>query len=124
MKKTLTTLIGTIALISSAAFAQTTTPSQSGTTGDSSGVTGSSRQDTGSGAMGSGSQSQSQQDSSVAPQGFSSLDKDSSGEISRREAASQQSLSRIFDRADENKDGQLSQSEYQDALAPESSSVN
>jgi hypothetical protein len=124
MKKTLTTLIGTIALISSAAFAQTTTPSQSGTTGDSSGATGSSRQDTGSGAMGSGSQSQSQQDSSVVPQGFSSLDKDSSGEISRREAASQQSLSRIFDRADENKDGQLSQSEYQDALAPESSSVN
>ena len=120
MKKTLTTLIGSLALISSAAFAQTTT-GQSGSTSDpsdSSGVTSSSQD---SGSMGAGSQSS---PSTAAPQGFSSLDKDSSGEISRREAASQQSLSRIFDRADENKDGQLSQSEYQDALSQDSSSVN
>jgi Ca2+-binding EF-hand superfamily protein len=117
MNKKLSTLIGGIALISSAAFAQTTTgqsPSSSSPS-DSSGAT-SSQQDS-SGMDTTGSQS-----SSVVPQGFSSLDKDSSGEISRREAASQQSLSRIFDRADENKDGQLSQNEYQKALAPEDSS--
>lgn len=127
MNKKLTTLIGSIALISGAAFAQTGTTGQSGGASDSSGVTGSSsRSDSGAG-MGSstspGSSSQSQSGSSTSPQGFSSLDKDSSGEISRREAASQQSLSRIFDRADENKDGQLSQSEYQDALSQDSSSV-
>jgi Ca2+-binding EF-hand superfamily protein len=116
MNKKLSTLIGGIALISSAAFAQTTTgqsPSSSPDASDSSGVT-SSQQDDSMGTTGS--------QSGAAPQGFSSLDKDSSGEISRREAASQQSLSRIFDRADENKDGQLSQNEYQKALAPEDSS--
>lgn len=129
MNKKLTTLIGSIALMSGVAFAQTGSTGQSAQPGgaDSSGVTGSSRSDTGSGmgttSPGSSSQDQSQSGSSSSPQGFSSLDKDSSGEISRREAASQQSLSRIFDRADENKDGQLSQSEYQDALSQDSSSV-
>lgn len=140
MNKKLTTLIGGIALISSAAFAQTTTGqsgSQSGAS-DSSGVTSSSRSDVGAGTgmgtsspsqSGSSNPSQSSQSgiqggpNSSSPQGFSSLDKDSSGEISRREAASQQSLSRIFDRADENKDGQLSQSEYQQAVSPEETSV-
>lgn len=115
MNKKLTTLIGGFALISSAAFAQTTTgqaPSSSPDV-DSSGAT-SSQQDDSMGTIDS--------QSGAVPQGFSSLDKDSSGEISRREAASQQSLSRIFDRADENKDGQLSQNEYQKALAPEDSS--
>ncbi len=124
MKKTLTTLIGTIALISSAAFAQTT--GQSGTTGSVPGSSSapSSRQDsTGSGTMDNASQPGQSQPSGAAPQGFSSLDKDSSGEISRREAASQQSLAKIFDRADENKDGQLSQSEYQEAVSQDSSSV-
>lgn len=128
MNKKLTTLIGSIALMSGVAFAQTGSTGQSAQPGgaDSSGVTGSSRSDTSSGmgtSPGSSSQDQSQSGSSSSPQGFSSLDKDSSGEISRREAASQQSLSRIFDRADENKDGQLSQSEYQDALSQDSSSV-
>src|SRR5687768_1200129 len=123
MNKKLSTLIGGIALISSAAFAQTTTgqsPSSSPDV-DSSGTT-SSQQDQDDSMGSTGSQSQSGQSGAV-PQGFSSLDKDSSGEISRREAASQQSLSRIFDRADENKDGQLSQSEYQEALSQDSSSV-
>lgn len=120
MNKKLTTLIGSLALISSAAFAQTTTGSSDPS--DSSGVTGSSRSDTGMGTTSPGS-SQSQSGSSTSPQGFSSLDKDNSGEISRREAAAQQSLSRVFDRADENKDGQLSQSEYQDALQDDSSAV-
>lgn len=113
MNKKLSTLIGGIALVSSAAFAQTTTgQAPSASPSDSSGVTSSQQDD----SMGTTGQSGS------LPQGFSSLDKDSSGEISRREAASQQSLSRIFDRADENKDGQLSQNEYQKALAPEDSS--
>jgi hypothetical protein len=116
MNKKLTTLIGGIALISSAAFAQTTTgQAPSSAPNDSSGVTPSQQDD----SMGT---TDSQSQSGALPQGFSSLDKDSSGEISRREAASQQSLSRIFDRADENKDGQLSQNEYQKALAPEDSS--
>lgn len=133
MKMKLTTLIGSLALVSSMAFAQTgtgsTSPgnSSSSTGSDTSGAAGSSsRQSTGSmdsGSMGSSSQSQSSPGSSTSPQGFTSLDKDSSGEISRREAASQQSLSRVFDRADENKDGQLSQSEYESALSQDSSSV-
>jgi hypothetical protein len=118
MNKKLTTLIGSLALISGAAFAQTTTGQSPS---DSSGVTGSSRQDTGMGSTGSQS-SQSQSDS-TSLQGFSSLDKDNDGQISRREAASQQSLSRVFDRADEDKDGQLSQNEYQDALSEDASSV-
>jgi Ca2+-binding EF-hand superfamily protein len=113
MNKKLTTLIGGIALISSAAFAQTTTGQTPGSSpgADSSGATSSQQDD----SMGATSQS------GAVPQGFSSLDKDGDGVISRREAASQQSLSRIFDRADENKDGQLSMSEYQKALAPEDS---
>ncbi|HEX5057442.1 MAG TPA: hypothetical protein VFX02_13225 [Gammaproteobacteria bacterium] len=132
MKMKLTTLIGSLALISSVAFAQTTTGSSTGnsaTGSDSSSASGSSSShpSMGSGSMGSSStqagQNQSSPGSSTSPQGFTSLDKDSSGEISRREAASQQSLSRVFDRADENKDGQLSQSEYEDALSQDSTSV-
>jgi hypothetical protein len=49
--------------------------------------------------------------------GFSELDADRDGRISRKEAGQSPELMRVFDRADTNGDGFLDSVEYQNALA-------
>ncbi|HEY3488249.1 MAG TPA: EF-hand domain-containing protein [Gammaproteobacteria bacterium] len=106
MHKKLSIFIGSLALLSGAALAQTTTGQSPSTAPEA-------EMD----ASGSVDSSQS------ASGNFSNLDKDSNGEISRKEASSQADLARIFDRADSNRDGSLTQNEYQKALVPSSPST-
>jgi type II secretory pathway pseudopilin PulG len=111
-------LIGVIALTAALtmplAFAQSTTPTEEGAATQAQSQVDETTQDaaTQDAATGSAQQSATQSSGSAGQQGWADLDTDGDGMISKQESAANAGLSQIFDQADGDADGSLTQDEY------------